>query len=218
MSGPTHGHLHLKTESGCIKKIHVSLACSLNSLCCSYFSALTKIQTSVAHIGTHLLPERAEQTRSETVVGSIRHQVGQTLTDRKRWRQDKLNLAQIFTIQTPGERRKHSSNNLGEKTLRRQRRHHKTMCMSPYLYDLCERLRGGLSQQSQTESAVQLSDGGGQHEGERCVRSARRRRVFSHSQELTGAIQHGRQHLKSTRTHLEEREEREMLQPCVLYT
>lgn len=41
------------------------------------------IQTSVAHIGTHLLPERAEQTWSEAVVGSIRHQVGQTLTDRK---------------------------------------------------------------------------------------------------------------------------------------
>lgn len=40
------------------------------------------IQTSVAYIRTHLPPERAEQTRSETVVGSIRHQVGQTLTEK----------------------------------------------------------------------------------------------------------------------------------------
>lgn len=35
---------------------------------------------------------------------------------------------------------------------------HKTS-MLMYLYDLCERLRGGLGQQSQTESAVQFSDG-----------------------------------------------------------
>lgn len=41
------------------------------------------IQTSVAHIGTHLLPEWAEQARSETVVGSVCHQVGQTLTHRE---------------------------------------------------------------------------------------------------------------------------------------
>lgn len=37
-------------------------------------------QTSVAYVGTHLLPERAEQAWSETVVGSVCHQVGQTLT------------------------------------------------------------------------------------------------------------------------------------------
>lgn len=40
------------------------------------------IQTSVAHIRPYLLPEWAEQTGSETVVGRICHQIGQTLTDR----------------------------------------------------------------------------------------------------------------------------------------
>lgn len=75
-----------------------------------------------------------------------------------------------------------------------------------YLYDLCECLRGGLSQQSQTESAVQLSDSSGEQEGERGVRCTRRRRVFSYSQELAGAVKHGRQHLKRTRTHLEQEE------------
>lgn len=88
-------------------------------------------------------------------------------------------------------------------------------CVSSYLYDLSEGLRGGLSQQSQTESAVQLSDGRGQQEGERGVRRTRRRRVFGDGQELTGAVQHGRQHLKSTRTHLEGREKTQMLQPCM---
>lgn len=75
--------------------------------------------------------------------------------------------------------------------------------MLSYLYDLCEGLRRGLSQQSQTERAVQFSDGSGQREGERGVRCTRRRRIFSHGQELTGAIQHGRQHLKCASTHLE---------------
>lgn len=60
-----------------------------------------------------------------------------------------------------------------------------------YLYDLCESLRGGLGQQGQTEGAVQLSDSSRQREGERGVRCSRRRRIFSHSQELPGAIQHG---------------------------
>lgn len=39
------------------------------------------IHTSVTHIRTDLFPERAEKTRSETVVGSIRHQVCQTLEE-----------------------------------------------------------------------------------------------------------------------------------------
>lgn len=78
--------------------------------------------------------------------------------------------------------------------------------MYSYLYDLCECLRGGLSQQSQTESAVQLSDSSGEQEGERGVRCTRRRCVLGYSQELTGAVQHGRQHLKRTRTHLEQEE------------
>lgn len=43
-----------------------------------------KLQTSVvAHVRTNLLPERAKQTRSKTMIGSICHQVGQALSKRR---------------------------------------------------------------------------------------------------------------------------------------
>lgn len=80
--------------------------------------------------------------------------------------------------------------------------HHKP-CRFSYLYDLGETLRRGLGQQSQAERAVQLPDHDGQREGERGVGRPRRRGVLGHGQELTGAVQHGRQHLERTRAHLE---------------
>lgn len=77
------------------------------------------------------------------------------------------------------------------------------MCRQYYLYNLCKCLGRRLRQQSQIQGAVQLSYGRRQQEGERGVRRRRGRRVFGHGQELTGAVQHGRQHLQRTRAHLQ---------------
>lgn len=41
------------------------------------------LQTSVAHVRTHLLPERAKQAGSKTMIGSVCHQVGQALSARR---------------------------------------------------------------------------------------------------------------------------------------
>lgn len=72
---------------------------------CSYVLVCTdNIQTSVAHIWTNLLPEQSEETRSETVVGGVGHQVGQTLTDRaerdNKGQSSGTSLQACFTLRT----------------------------------------------------------------------------------------------------------------------
>lgn len=76
------------------------------------------------------------------------------------------------------------------------------MKYSSHLYDLYECLWCSFCQQGQTESTVQFSDTRGQEEGERSVRCARRRSIFSRGQELTRAVQDGWQNLERARTNL----------------